>query len=109
LSIRLTDFVCNPIGPVWIEYTLYQVVRGCQLKQVGCHSQRPATCKVGTYYATGCAGEGGQPGQWVIRWRYQRTFADPIIEKDMCYQVLDAVRGPVPGDTTVRNCKYGWD
>jgi len=106
LYISVTDNLCNAIGPVCISYTLYRVVRGCQLHQVGCADRVPATCKVGTYYVTGCAGEGGQPGLWVVRWKYQRSFADPVIEKDMCYQVLDGV---LAGDTAGRECKYGWD
>ena len=105
LHINVTDNVCNPVGPVDISYTLYRVVKGCQLHLVGCAGRVPAICKVGTYYVTGCAGEGGQPGLWVVRWRYKRSFADPVIEKDMCYQVLDGV---LNSDTTKRNCKYGW-
>lgn len=106
LCISVTDNVCNPIGPVNISYTLFRVVKGCQLHQAGCADRVPVMCKVGTYYVTGCAGEGGQPGLWVVRWKYQRSFADPVIEKDMCYQVLDGVLSP--RDTTDRNCKYGW-
>jgi hypothetical protein len=109
IGICITDPVGNPIGPVFVSYTLYQVVRGCQLHQVGPERCCPPSSGVGKYYVTGTAGEGGQPGQWLVRWRYRKTFGSPVIEKDFCFQVLDAVLGPIPGDTTQRVCKYGWD
>ena len=109
LCVQITDAACNPLGPVCIDYTMYRLVQGCALHQVGCAHRVPANCGVGAYYATGCAGEGGQPGTWVIRWRYKRNFGDSFIEKDFCYEVLDSVSGPIPGDTLDRNCKYGWD
>lgn len=108
LVLCLTDKRGNPVGPVFIGYTLFQVVRGCQLHQVGCSDRRPATAKLGTYYVTGTAGEEGQPGSWVIRWRFRRSFAEPIVEQDFCFRVVDAVLCPVPGDTLCRVCKYGW-
>lgn len=100
----------NPLGPVCITFTMYQIQRGCQLLQKGPGGRRPVTTsRVGCYYATGTAGECGQPGLWMIRWRYQGTFGGPWVEKDCYFYVLDSVLCPVPGDTLVRECKYGWD
>lgn len=109
LSICITDRFGNPVGPVCITYTLYQVVKGCQLHQVGCATRHPAMAKLGSYYVTGTAGEGGQPGPWVVRWTFQRSFGGSTVQEDFCFQVVDAVLAPIPGDTTQRVCKYGWD
>jgi len=98
----------NPVSPVCMSYTLYQVVRGCQLRQVG-GSRKPVQTSVGCYYVTGTAGECGQPGLWALRWSYQRTSGDPMMEKLCYFTVMDSVLSPVPGDTLQRACKYGWD
>lgn len=100
----------NPLGPVCITFTMFQIQRGCQPLQKGPSGRHPGkTSRVGCYYATGTAGECGQPGLWLIRWRYQGTFGGPWIEKDCYFYVLDSVLCPVPGDTLPRECKYGWD
>lgn len=109
LEICVVDGSGNPIGPVCITYTLYQLQRGCAPKQVGPSGRKPVSPSVGCYYVTGTAGECGQPGLWLVRWRYQRTFGDPMVERDCYFQVLDSVLCPVPGDTLPRTCKYGWD
>jgi len=109
LELSLKDRLGNPFGPVSISYTLYQMQRGCALKQIGPSRRTPASSKVGCYYVTGTAGECGQPGLWAVRWCYQKTFSDSVIEKDCYFQVLDFVSCPIPGDTLVRACKYGWD
>lgn len=109
LELCVTGKGGNPLGPVCISYTLYQIQRGCAPKQVGPSGRKPGNRSVGCYYATGTAGECGQPGLWVIRWRYQETFGASFIEKDCYFYVLDSVLCPVPGDTLPRACKYGWD
>jgi hypothetical protein len=106
LSICIQDRKGNPTGPFNVSYTLYQVVRGCTLKQVGCGDRKPASSGLGRYYVTGTAGEGGQPGSWVVRWRFQRSFGEPAVEQDVCFKVQDAIAA---GDHTPRVCKYGWD
>lgn len=109
LEICVTGKGGNPLGPVCINYTMYQIQKGCAPKQIGPSGRKPGNSRVGCYYATGTAGECGQPGLWVIRWRYQKTFGDGFIEKDCYFYVLDSVLCPVPGDTLPRVCKYGWD
>jgi hypothetical protein len=109
LSICITGNQGNPLGPVCISYTLYQFQPGCALKQVGPSGRKPGNSSVGCYYATGTAGDCGQPGLWLIRWLYQKTFGSQFIERDCYFYVLDSVLCPVPGDTLPRACKYGWD
>jgi hypothetical protein len=109
MEICVTGKGGNPVGPVCISYTLYQVQKGCTLKQVGPSGRKPGNSSLGCYYATGTAGECGQPGLWVIRWSYQMSFGASPIEKDCYFYVFDSVLCPVPGDTLTRTCKYGWD
>lgn len=110
LTFKIRDGRGNPLGPVCVSYTLFQMQRGCQtLKQIGPSNRKPVQTSVGCYYVTGTAGECGQPGLWAVKWRYQRTYADPVVEKTCYFQVVDSVNCPIPGDTLDRNCKYGWD
>jgi len=106
LEICIIDRHGNPLKPAQVTYTLFQLVRGCQLVQVGCGERKPASSGFGRYYVTGTAGEGGQPGYWVVRWRFRRSFGEPCVEQDVNFQVQDAIAA---GDTTPRMCKYGWD
>lgn len=109
LAICIVDRLGNPTGPVCVSYTLYHVVHGCAPIQVGATGRKPASSSLGCYYVTGTAGECGQPGLWMIRWKYQRSIGAPVVEKDCYFTVLDSVLSPVPGDTLLRNCQYGWD
>lgn len=110
LEICATGKGGNPLGPVCITFTMFQIQRGCQPLQKGPSGRHPAkTSRVGCYYATGTAGECGQPGLWLIRWRYQGSFGGPWVETDCYFYVLDSVLCSVPGDTLDRECKYGWD
>ncbi len=110
LPLCVVDSSQNPVGPARVSYTLYQVVRGYQLQRIGPENRSPATAYLGEYYVTGFAGDGGQPGCWLVRWRYQISFGSPPIEKDTRFRVVDSVLSPIPGDTTLRRwCKRGWD
>lgn len=109
LTIRLTDVRGNPVGPIFLAYTMFQVLPTGVLHQVGPTDRKPATASVGCYYVTGTAGEGGQPGCWAIRWRYQQRYGDPVVEQYQQFQILDAALARDPLDTTPRACKYGWD
>lgn len=107
LDISLSNPV-GPFDPVCISYTLHQVVKGCVSKQMGL-SRKPGHDAVGHYYVSGMIGDCGQPGLWLVRWRYQSSFGGPFYEKDCYFYLVDSVLCPVPGDTLVRVRKYGWD
>jgi len=109
LIYSVIDGSGKPYDPEAVGYTMYQMQPGCALEQIGPGNQRPAKHKLGCYYVTGTAGECGQPGLWMVRWCYQRTYNDPVVEEDCYFQVLDAISCPVTGDTLERYCKYGWD
>lgn len=99
----------GPVVPVRVVYTLFEIRADGSLKQVGVPDRVPAQGgMVGEYYATGRAGECGQPGRWLIRWEGQLSFSSTPIVKEQCFRVQDAVLAKDPADTTIRVVKYGW-
>ncbi len=109
LEICLRDRWGNQRGPVFIGYTMYVVTSTGVLHQVGPTDRKPAKADVGKFYVTGTAGENGQPGCWAVKWRYQRTYSEPMIEQVQQFRVLDAVLDCDRPDPVRRHCKYGWD
>ena len=112
----LPIFICDqagPISPVWVRFTLYQVCSMCSSGDKrwrrGPAQRAPAQGVVGEYYATGRAGESGQPGNWVIVWEFRRNLQSATQSKEMEFQVLDAVAANDPRDALVRHRKYGWN
>jgi hypothetical protein len=107
LAIYIRD-AAGPVSPVRVVYTLYQKRPNGTRFQVG-PSRLPVKGDVGEYYATGRAGELGQPGDWVIVWEYQESPQFKAQTKEMTFRVLDAVMANDPMDATVRCRKYGWN
>jgi hypothetical protein len=108
LAIAFTDAVGNPYAPVVVLFRLLRVMPSGVPYPVGPFNRRPVPCKkrLGVYYVTGMAGEGGQPGDWLVEWRWQRSPYDPPTVERRPFKVLDAV---LAGDTTTCRCpKYGW-
>jgi len=112
LELRVCDASGNPYAPVVVLYAFYQIVAGGQRMLVGPPNRRPAVDtsqgKVGRYYATGTAGELGQPGEWVVVWRYQRSWWTPTETLEEHFRVVDEVSSGDPGAMYGRRCKYGW-
>jgi hypothetical protein len=108
LPIYISNYA-GPVAPVSVTYTLFQIRPDGSRRQVGPAFRQPVQGLVGEFYATGRAGESGQPGQWVIRWEFQRTFQSAPQCKEMCFSVLDAVAARDPRDVTPRCRKYGWN
>ena len=100
---------CAPLGVSCVSYTIYWIQRGCAPKQVGPRDRRPIAQNQGVYYATGTAGECGQPGLWMLRWCYRETIGGPAQYAEQYFYVLDSVLCPVVGDTLPRVVKWGWD
>lgn len=96
-----------PYSPIVCLYALYQVLPGGVKVLSGPPNRRPVQQGVGRYYATGTAGDCGQPGEWVIQWRCQRFWYDPPTICETHFLVQDAVAAGPP-DPTVRSCKKGW-
>jgi hypothetical protein len=95
LDIQIRDLNGNTIDPSAIGYTLYQREPGGSLRQVGQQGKRPVKADVGRYYVVGSAGEGGQPGEWVIVWSYQLTPQTAVITRERTFRV-----GGTPGRGT---------
>lgn len=109
IEILLEDRFGNRRDPVFIGYTMLMAAPTGVLLPVGPEDHKPARASTGRYYVTGTAGEGGQPGCfWAVRWRYQRSYGEPIIEVIGQFRVLDTVLAHDPHDITQRKCKYGW-
>lgn len=108
----LPVYLCDkrgPVSPHGVSFTLYQRRPDGSQFQVGPMARAPAEGEVGEYYVTGRAGESGQPGCWLVRWEWQRSFDGATQTKDMEFRVEDAVLAADPRDTTVRYRKYGWN
>lgn len=107
----LSIFICqgrNAMIPARIAYSLVQVRLDGSKKHVGPQNRTPVPGEVGEFYASGRAGESGQPGQWLIEWLYQLTPQSKIQKTVMPFQVLDAVAVGDPRDSLQRRIKFGW-
>ena len=110
LMLSIRDTSGNPFAPVVVLYRMFQILKGGSLHPVGPFNRRPVACqkRLGVYYVTGTAGELGQPGDWVLEWRWQRSpYTQPVIERRP-FRVLDAVLDTSISDKTCRVKKYGW-
>jgi hypothetical protein len=112
LELHVCDDSGNPFGPVVVLYAFYQIVPGGQRMLVGPPNRRPAvdqsSGKPGRFYATGTAGELGQPGEWVVQWRYQRSWWTPTVKFEEHFKVVDEVLSRDPFSRYGMCCKFGW-
>lgn len=108
LSVFLGDGD-GSVTPFQIFYNLYFVRLDGSRKLVGPQRRTPVFGEFGEYYAVGRAGEGGQPGSWVIEWTYQRSTVHSVEKVTMPFTVLDAVLAQDPYDATDRKVKFGWN
>lgn len=107
LTLQLREPGGNPFSPIIVLYRMFRALPGGALQPVGPFNRIPVRDGVGDYYVTGTAGELGQPGDWVIEWRWQRSTFSPTQVERFPFRVLDAVAA---GDTCLcRTTKYGWN
>jgi hypothetical protein len=108
LGIFLRDHL-GPTHPVSISYVMFYVRPDGSRVQAGPSNRFPARChRLGAFYVTGRAGEFGQPGDWIVRWSFQKTFYAPIQVEEQSFRVEDAVLAQDPNDVTERVTKYDW-
>lgn len=109
LPLYIKDSSCTlPRGPFEVTYAMYRLLGNGIYQLAGPSCRTPVNQRVGEYYATGTAGEFGQPGDWQIRWSIRRSFNDPVVTKTYSFRVVDSVSSAIPGDPTDRKIKYGW-
>jgi hypothetical protein len=94
----------GPYSPVSITYTLYQVSKSGVPLPVG-GRKAPVKGNVGEFYASGTAGEMGQPGQWIIRWEVTPDFGAETLVFEQRFDVLDYVARTPQSPTQARK---GW-
>lgn len=99
----------NPTTPYKVSYNLYQIASTGIRVIIGPSNRQPSIGKPGEYYATGRAGEFGQPGKWLIVWQFQRTYQSAVQVVHMCFMVKDATAAKDSLDVTIRCKKFGWD
>lgn len=108
----LSIFFCDgdgTVAPIQVVYSLYFVRLDGTRRPVGPPNRVPVSGDFGEYYAVGSAGAGGQPGNWVIEWKYQRSIFHSVEVVEMSFMVLDAVLAQDPYDVTDRKVKFGWN
>lgn len=96
------------VSPYEVTFAMFLIRANGVPIQVGPSGRRPVMQGAGEYYATGTAGEAGQPGDWQIRWTYRKSFNGPAITETHTFRVVDSISDPIPGDPTCRQKKYGW-
>jgi len=115
LPIFITDRVGSPFDPYCIKYTLYYQPKDSQcLVQAGPCGRTPVKADTGEYYATGYAGECGQPGQWYIRWCIQEYFDGPRTSQEFGFAVFDtaqfcASNAGLPASSGCTGTRHGWN
>lgn len=110
LPLYVTDLAGAALSPYKVSYTMYYTPKGqgC-LKQAGPSGRTPVEGDVGYYYATGYAGQCGQPGDWLVKWKVQETVDSPEVEIPYHFKVFDTSQysvGTVPSPCGCK--KAGW-
>lgn len=90
----LPIFFSNALGPVdpyLVSYSFRYTPKGSECPILaGASGRTPVRMGVGQYYATGIAGQCGQPGdRWEICWTYQETLTSPVQEVCNPFVVFD--------------------
>jgi len=109
ISIYLCTGTGGNFDPIFVNYSMYYLRPDGSRLPIGAQHQEPVRGGVGEYYVAGRAGNGGQPGCWIVVWKYQRSTSHPLEVVEMEFQVLDAVLAQDPFDITERKVKFGWN
>jgi len=107
LTLCICDSEGNRFSPAYVSYALYEVLRGGSKHLRGPAARPPVMTSCGCYYATGVAGDCGQPGLWCIVWTWQQAPGFPCECKEECFQILDTAMAN-PCDPN-RKRKFGWN
>ena len=107
----LTVFFTGPSGatdPYSVTYTMYWTPKNSECpKAVGAIDRIPVRTGIGEYYATGIAGQCGQPGDgWKVVWRFRDTANSPLQEVTQGFVVFDTGKY-CPGSCTPARTSCG--
>jgi len=106
LTLCITDAFGNNYSPVSVTFAMYEILPGGYRQLRGPPARKPVMGFCGIYYATGAAGECGQPGNWCIVWTWQRGPGFPTECRTDFFTVQDAaMRNPCD---PARKRKFGW-
>jgi hypothetical protein len=101
LPIYITDLANNPLGPYLVKFTMYYYPKNSQCAvRVGAEDRTPVNVGVGEYYATGVAGQCGQPGDWYIEWKIQEAFDSTLVKECFRFKVFDSAQYCAHGNST---------
>ncbi len=93
----------QPTDPFRVTYALYLIQPGVpDPLLIGCEDRTPVKAAVGEYYVSGRAGEGGQLGDWFVRWQYQVVEDGALVEVLFPFKVYDKAM------FTTDPCSLGW-
>lgn len=105
LPLFVTDLANNPLDPYSVKYTMYYYPKNAQCAtRVGPECRTPVRVDVGEYYATGVAGQCGQPGDWCVEWKVQEVFNGPVLSSKFCFKVFDSSQYCNYGGTSSGGC-----
>ncbi len=89
LQLFCYDSGNNPKDPFAVTYCLAFKAKGQECyATVGPLTRTPVHGAVGEFYATGIAGELGQPGQWKIIWTVQEAYNTPLMTAEFSFVVF---------------------
>jgi hypothetical protein len=114
LPLFIRDPAGNPASPAVVSFTLFYYPKGSSNpQQVGAANRTPVTADLGEYYVSGVSGEGGQPGDWYVRWVYQESVDSEQVEAIFPFKVFDSSQyGRTTAVSTSCGCKrrggYAW-
>jgi hypothetical protein len=90
LPIFITDTAGNPVSPFKVTFTLFRYSKGaCGPMRVGPCDRTPVMADVGEYYVSGVAGQCGQPGDWLVEWKFQESFGSQFALDRFGFKVFD--------------------
>lgn len=105
LPLFVRDLAGNPVSPAVVSYTLFRYPKGIPNPiQVGAEGRTPVTADVGEYYVSAVSGEGGQSGDWYVRWIWQESIGSLETEVVFPFKVYDSSQFASAGSSGCFSC-----
>lgn len=105
LPLFIRDPAGNPASPFKVTYTLFYYIKGLVTPvQVGPEGRTPVTADLGEYYVSAVGGEGGQTGDWYVRWTWQESFGSQEVELAFPFKIFDSSQFPEASSSCCSAC-----